>query len=555
MKKIFLILITIPFLISSCDLDTFPNDELTPEDLGNVAEGAMFATDGNYAMFKDILEFDGNIYTGNTYIRHFMQMAEFPGDNSSLSARTSDPLYEAIAYKRSPNVRNVRYLWWIMYKVINGANNIIETISDDAAPEFAYIKGENLVLRATAHLHLSMLWSRPYSHGRDNPGVILRTASEPTAPTRATVGEVYDQIVADLELAVQLMGTSERRGKNAGYISKSTAQGLLSRVYLYMERNEDVIRIVNDMLSSTTPEAVLESTETYPSYFANALISKETLWCIGHTADESRASSSLASMFLKEQTGWGEIFPSDPYLDLLYRYPSDVRSRFILPQEQAGGTYTVRWPVPGKDDFYIFRIEDLTLDSSSNKYYFEEGSTRIYVETEKVNGFNQNHITIDGTKHKATFSKKMGLKNGQPQYYMSKFSYQDGNAMLSSPVIIRWAEVILNRAEAYAKTNQNDKSLADVNIIRKRAGLPSNAMFSAGNMQGYTSVLDVVLDERRLELSFEGHRPHDVYRNKRSMDRKFAGAQPWEIVDYTDNRTVYLIPTDEILQSGIPQNP
>lgn len=554
MKKLFLILITIPFLFSSCDLDTFPNDELTPEDLGEVAEGAIFATDGNYAMFKDVLEFDGNIYTGNSYVRHFFQMAEFPGDNICLSGRTSDPLYEATAYKRSPNVRNVRYLWWIMYKVINGANNIIETIGDDASPEFAYIKGENLVLRATAHLQLSMLWSRPYSHGRDNPGVILRTESEPTTPVRATVGEVYDQIVADLELAIRLMGNSERRGKNTGYISKATAQGLLSRVYLYMERNEDVIRIVDEMLVSTNSESVLEPTETYPSYFANALTSKETLWCVGHTSSESRAASSLASMYLTDGVGWGEIYASDPYLDLLYRYSADVRSSFIVPQESAGDQYTVRWAVPSKDDFYEFTIKDVTLDGSG-KYYFEEGATKIYVETEKVNGFDQNYITLDGTKHKATLSKKMSLRNGYPKYFMNKYSYQDGNAMLSSPVMIRWAEVILNRAEAYAKTNQNDKAYADVNVIRKRAGLPSNAMFTSGNMQGYTSALDVVLDERRLELSFEGHRPHDMYRNKRSIDRKYAGAQPWEIVAHTDNRTVYLIPTDEILQSGVPQNP
>ena len=555
MKKLFFILITAPFLFSSCDLDTFPNDELTPEDLSNVAEGAIFATDGNYAMFKDILEFDGNVYSANSYVRHFFQMAEFPGDNICLSGRTSDPLYEATAYKRSPNVRNVRYLWWIMYKVINGANNIIETIGDDASPEFAYIKGENLVLRATAHLHLSMLWSRPYSHGRDNPGVILCTDAEGKEPMRATVGEVYDQIAVDLEQAVQLMGNTEKRGKNNGYISKATAQGLLSRVYLYMERNEDVIRIVNEMLSTTSPESVLESTATYPAYFANALISKETLWCIGHTLPESRASSSLASMYLTDGVGWGEIYASDPYLDLLSRYPADARSKFIIPQEREGDQYMVRWAVPSKDDFYEFVLKDVTWDTSVSKYYFEEGASKIYVETEKINGFDQNYITIDGSKQIARVSKKMDHRNGYPKFFMNKYSYQDGNAMLSSPVIIRWAEVILNRAEAYAKTNQNDNAYADVNTIRKRAGLPSNAMFSGSNMQGYTQALDIVLDERRLELSFEGHRTHDIYRNKRSMDRKFAGAHPWEVVDHTDNRIVFLLPTDEILQSGIAQNP
>ena len=126
--------------------------------------------------------------------------------------------------------------------------------------------------------------------------------------------------------------------------------------------------------------------------------------------------------------------------------------------------------------------------------------------------------------------------------------------MLSSPVMLRWAEVILNRAEAYAKLNQNDKALNDVNVIRTRAGLSGDALFSATNMHGYTSVLDVVLDERRLELAFEGHRMIDVYRNKRSMNRQYAGVQPWEIINYDNNKIQYPIPSNEILVSGIEQN-
>ena len=73
-------------------------------------------------------------------------------------------------------------------------------------------------------------------------------------------------------------------------------------------------------------------------------------------------------------------------------------------------------------------------------------------------------------------------------------------------------------------------------------------------MHGYTSVLDVVLDERRLELAFEGHRMIDVYRNKRSMNRQYAGVQPWEIINYDNNKIQYPIPSNEILVSGIEQN-
>ena len=126
--------------------------------------------------------------------------------------------------------------------------------------------------------------------------------------------------------------------------------------------------------------------------------------------------------------------------------------------------------------------------------------------------------------------------------------------MLSSPVMLRWGEVILNRAEAYAKLNLNDKALADVNIIRSRAGLSGDALYTASNMHGYTSVLDVVLDERRLELAFEGQRMFDLYRNKKNMDRQYAGVQPWEIINYDNKKIQYPIPSNEILVSGLDQN-
>ena len=82
-------------------------------------------------------------------------------------------------------------------------------------------------------------------------------------------------------------------------------------------------------------------------------------------------------------------------------------------------------------------------------------------------------------------------------------------------------------------------------------------MFSTGNYaeRGYASVLDVVLDERRLELCFEGFRVFDLQRNKKQLDRRYAGRQPWEVLEYNDTRLKYQIPVKEILVTGIEQNP
>ena len=140
------------------------------------------------------------------------------------------------------------------------------------------------------------------------------------------------------------------------------------------------------------------------------------------------------------------------------------------------------------------------------------------------------------------------------RYYNTKFSYQDGMAMMTSPVFLRWGEVLLNRAEAYAKLNQDGKALDDINIIRTRAGIPA---LTSGDVTalGYNSMLDLVLDERNMELCFEGHRFFDVFRNKLPMDRRYVGYHTWEIIQPSDPRIALLISQDEINSAGIPQNP
>lgn len=553
MKRLGIIILGI-IAFSSCNLDHLPNDMLTQEQIEQDPSSAVYVTEGNYAMFKDQLEYKGVEYSANTYVRHYFQMSEFPGDNVCLAGRTVDPLYEALSYKRAANLGNISYLWWCGYKIINGANSVLESVQDGVNSESDHIKGENYFMRALVYFHFSTLWSKPYSMGRDNMGVVLRTKTTDNESVRATVGEVYDLIVSDLNEAIRLMGNGTPRG-NVGFISKTAAQALLARVYLYMEKNAEVISLVDEMLGSASPESKLEPTASYPNYFANALNSVETLWAVAHTSIESRGSSSIGSMYLTDDQGWGEIYASDPLLDLFDHNPNDVRLEFIKPKYISETEYMIRWAIPGEDDFYQNELRDVTYDASANKYYFTEEGTKTYVETETVNGYQQNYINYGGEKHRVRLSLKMESRYGWPKYFMIKFSYQDNDPMLSSPVMLRWAEVILNRAEAYAKTNNTAKALEDVNTIRRRAGLSGNQLFSASNMMGYSSVLDVVLDERRLELCFEGHRAFDVYRNKLGMDRRYSGAQPWEVVDYTDNKIQYLIPLDEITISGIPQNP
>ena len=516
--------------------------------------------DGCYAMLKNEYEYI-EYASSNSYVRHYMQMAEFPGDNTSLSGRTTDPLYQATVYQMTDNLKNVGLFWWIGYKVIYTANVVIDHYDqkgkEGESAEGDQLLGEAYFLRAMCHFQLATIFAKPYSYGRDNMGIIIRTTPGTDKRPRASVGEVYDQIVLDLQKAASLM-TSRKDKDNHGYACKNTALGLLSRVYLYMEENDKVIETINQM---GDPVANLDP--KYADYFANAVGSKETLLAIAHTSLENRGSASIGSMYNGDGGGWGEVYCSDPLLNLYERYPEDIRLSYIKPQYAATNADMVYFAVPDSIGSSFDMWGEVKSDATGKycelegkKYYIKEAKIKGNGEEDASGEYTTYYVEYAGMKCSARFTKAMIMRNTFPNYWITKFSYQDGQPQLSSPVFLRWGEVLLNRAEAYAKLGQDDKALDDVNAIRARAGIPAAGMFAVGNLHGYDNVLDVVLDERRMELAFEGHRMFDVYRNKRDMDRRFGGCQPWEIVDHNDNKIQYPIPYDEhSVNNLVIQNP
>ena len=100
--------------------------------------------------------------------------------------------------------------------------------------------------------------------------------------------------------------------------------------------------------------------------------------------------------------------------------------------------------------------------------------------------------------------------------------------------IFRLAEMYLTRAEANfrAGTTTGATPLADINIIRLRAGLPALTTAQLS--------LTSILRERRLELAFEGTLIHDLKRNRQSTQYSST------VFAWNSPRLVYPIPLREI---------
>lgn len=561
-KNLTLVVATI--FLSACNLDYFPNDEVSVPQMTKTYEGLCTLTDGNYATLKADMEYKGSSSTSYTFVRRGLEMLEFSADEVFISGRTSSTIWQAYTMEHTDALQNVQYVWWNLYYCIMGANSVMESITDETDVQMAYLKGENYFLRAFCHLMLCNLYAWPYSHNEGKePGVVLRLSSGAADNlTRATVGECYDQIEKDLKEAIRLMSLGGKRRGNNGYASKEAAQGLLTRVYLHMGKNQECVDLVNEMLGGADASSKLTSTEQFPTYFANTLTYPETLWCIAYTPLEGAdlGKSLYAGMIYKDaatDAGWGEAFTADPLLDLFERYPEDLRySVYILPQVKDPSTYKVRYPVPGEDYRAARSNASAKATKVGDEFQFKAGDATVTTFTEIENTYPVRYAMIDGQKTRVRVTPTMDEVNTFPRYYCTKFSFQDGNAMLASPSFVRWGELILNRAEAYAKLEKTDLALADVNAIRKRAGIREDGMFTMDNMKkrGYPTALDVVLDERHLELAYEGFRTLDLIRNKRDIDRQYAGIHTWEVVKYNDPKILYPIPFDEVSVSHIEQN-
>ncbi|PIY10648.1 MAG: hypothetical protein COZ18_05665 [Flexibacter sp. CG_4_10_14_3_um_filter_32_15] len=437
---------------TSCDdfLDVQPEQSLSDDQVFSSLDAANAAILGMYDRMQTL----------NYYGRDMIVIPDLMADNTLITTENSGRYIDYYSYNVVAQTGTIRDLYTRAYQTIKAANNILASIdnleasgADNEALRNS-IKGEALFGRAMAHFDLVRLIGRPYIDGNGaNLGVPLVLGFEDEFNGRATVAEIYTQVIADLEAAAPLMSYS-----TPFRISDQAAYALLSRVYLYKGDNQLAIDAANKVggFELLQGQAYIDSWTTSGS--------SEEIFTLRFAADENRGANNLGDIFIP--SGYGDIRPTN---DIINTYSQgDARLGFIRPED-------------GDD-------------------------------------------------------------------YNFKFGAENSISGLSSPRIIRYAEVLLNRAEAQAKLGNFSAALADVNSLRSARG--------AAALSSVT--VDQVLEERRRELAFEGHRLFDLTRNGRGVTRienTNLGGAPSEI-DFNDPKIILPIPEREIDANPVlEQNP
>lgn len=152
--------------------------------------------------------------------------------------------------------------WELFYDVIANMNRqLVEFLSKDSTdPEYLALKAEPLALRGIAYFYLVNFYQHTYVGHEQALGVPLMLLPTDKPKGRATVQQVYEQIIQDLEFAVK-NGVYTESTKDA---DKAVAAAYLAKVYAQMERWADVERCAKIAqgggaidITSTAPKGVV----------------------------------------------------------------------------------------------------------------------------------------------------------------------------------------------------------------------------------------------------------------------------------------------------------
>jgi tetratricopeptide (TPR) repeat protein len=321
MKKIYLIFTILGIaLLSSCKdfLDVKPSNSAAAETSITNANDAKIVINGLMRKMTDY----------NYYGRNFVIYGDAKGGDFAIRSqgRGLDALY---TFNHSVSSNNYGGFWSQMYHCILQVNNLlvnIEEIEDagNGSAALSQYKGQALTLRALIYFDLVRLYGKPYSMDKTSYGVplVLTPLDAADQPTRATVEQVYTQIMEDLAEAAPLMAKT----KQTGYINYYGNLALQARANLYMEKYTEALAAAEEVITSNV--YTLYTNSNWISSWA-AAGSSESIFELGIYVDEANLGTSSLGYYLLRlgkvtgASGW--FMASDYFLARLGQDPADVR--------------------------------------------------------------------------------------------------------------------------------------------------------------------------------------------------------------------------------------
>lgn len=481
------------FLLAALALGSCRRELLTPQPQTQILDNVSFSTpektlaavNGVYAGAKV-----GQIYGGR-----YLNYQDARGEDFLNETANGVTQLATWNFTVTPTTNEVANYWAAAYTAINRANVVIAGV--DQAPISDALKNqykaECRFIRALMYHNLVTIYARPYWDGNGSmPGVVIYT--EPNTglgnnqKARSTVAQVYQQIITDLDFAeANLASTNGSVAGNVTRAHKNTAIALKTRVYLFMGDYAKVITEGNKL----APQATAPFSTT------------------------SGVSHSLQSNILNVFGSGGQT-------------PENILS-------------------------FPFTSSDLPGTQNSLNQYYSPGATSSTATNPCTSCSGNGDFSLNIGATGIVNNPGWTANDARRQFFQvinstTKTWLRKWTANTDYVPAIRYAEVLLNLAEALARQNGLDpKAIALLNAVRKRSD-PTVTLAPATQQ----ALIDAILLERRIELLGEGFRSRDLLRLQLSIPAK--GTAP--SIAPTSPQYIWPIPQSElIVNKAVVQNP
>ena len=464
MKKI-LLAICIVFTVSNCS-----NEYLETPSLTQIAEGnfwqsesdAFLALNGVYSSLQA-----RSLYGGSLNAFQGIPGYDCLGDNSFNQYKWEGPgVFMEGNY--DPTNRQFSGIWDDSYRGIARVNGVIKNvkdISEDLVPLETKdaLLGQAYFLRALLYFNLAVYFE-------DAPLITEPQTLETAYVAKNTYAEITEQIIEDLKFAIDALPASHPDNLY-GYATKGAALGLFARVQLYNKQYDGEFGVL-----ALTQEAMGLGYMLHPNYGA-----------LFTPANETSAEIVFAVRF------------------------------FANPVSNNGETFSATFNGTPK-------VDQRPMPNLVKDYYCTDGlpitSSPLYSAADERLNRDPRALATIYFKNDQFLDDPVRVfpGNGPTKYGMRKYIRRgpdaDGNgtggAGSQDFYILRYADILLMRAEAFAETNDIPGARSLINQVRGRVGMPSiESVEGAVNQQ---QMIEIVRHERRVELALEGLRFMDLKR-------------------------------------------
>ncbi len=476
--------------LTSCEgfLDRTPLDQLTDETFYKTVSDANLAVISVYSSMQDI-EWHGKGW----------MITEIPSDNTQAGGTDPEftPIDNFTVVADNPPVANY---WAIHYRQVNLANIVmskVEAMEVEQAEKDPII-AEARFLRAIAYFDLVRIYG----------GVPLVTEAPEYGQdfllARASVREVYDLIIEDLEFAKDFLPL-EWAGGNIGRATKGAALAYLSKVYLtdreYIKARDAARAVINSgtyrLMDDFAENFELTTSDNNAEAIFQIQYSGCGPWGTGNALQAF--FSPWGEGITKDRDGWGSQIPTAPIVN-------NPNTTIVDAFEPDDLRKNVSVMTPG--------VEYPSINPDDGGYEYPSG----------------------GASASASNIKKYVVGSGSNICFMST----PQNAHL-----VRYSDVLLSLAESIAQIDggitSDPEALGAFNEVRARAGLAPLSEID----------LDLIFHERRVEFAFEGQRWFDLLRSGKAMETMLLHGKNIAI-----HNLLFPIPAGELeINPNLEQNP